>query len=301
VASFSALTQRRATTPLQDSTPGFEQDPRLADAQWDAAPVALQLQAETAPVGTAYDAFPAGSAFGTQLHDLLQWQAQHGWPAAQDAPPPAQTSAWAALLARAAQRLVLDETQTAGLNAWVAQITRTALPLAPPLQLGALGRFRAWPEMAFSLSVQALQAPRLDALIQQHWLPAQPREALAPRQIEGMLVGFMDLVLEHEGRYHVLDYKSNRLNAYDPATLQQAVLAHRYDVQAALYLLALHRLLRSRLPGYDCEQHLGSALVLFVRGIDQPGAGLVTLQPPPALIEALDRAFSGSPDAEESA
>jgi exodeoxyribonuclease V beta subunit len=65
--------------------------------------------------------------------------------------------------------------------------------------------------------------------------------------------------------------------------------AHRYDVQAALYLLALHRLLRSRLGvAYRPEAHLGGALYLFLRGIDGPERGLYTLAPPWPLLEALD-------------
>ena len=111
-----------------------------------------------------------------------------------------------------------------------------------------------------------------------------------------MLIGFMDLVLEHEGCYYVLDYKSNRLPAYDLAQLESAILAHRYDVQYTLYLLALHRLLKSRLPDYDYDQHIGGALYLFMRGIDQPGAGLFVHKPPRELIEALDAALAGSPD-----
>ena len=106
-----------------------------------------------------------------------------------------------------------------------------------------------------------------------------------------MLIGFIDVVLEHEGRYYVLDYKSNRLPAYDAAQLQSAILLHRYDVQYTLYLLALHRLLKSRLPDYDYEQHIGGALYLFLRGIDQPGAGLFADRPPRVLIEALDATF----------
>ena len=109
-----------------------------------------------------------------------------------------------------------------------------------------------------------------------------------------MLTGFMDLVLLHHGRYYVLDYKSNRLPGYLPTQLQQAMLGHRYDVQAALYLLALHRLLKSRLPGYAPQKHLGGALYLFLRGIDQPGCGLLHLCPPPDLVESLDDAFGAN-------
>jgi len=146
--------------------------------------------------------------------------------------------------------------------------------------------------MGFTLPVQRLGSAWLDQRIGQAVWPGQPRAALQPRTLEGLLTGFMDLVFEVQGRYHVLDYKSNRLPDYAPATLQAAMLAHRYDVQAVLYVLALHRLLKSRLADYDYDQHLGGAVYWFVRGVDQAGCGLLALNPPRALIEALDAALS---------
>jgi exodeoxyribonuclease V beta subunit len=108
-----------------------------------------------------------------------------------------------------------------------------------------------------------------------------------------MLMGFADVVFEHAGRYWVLDYKSNYLGAdagaYHADALATAMAAHRYDVQAALYLLALHRLLRQRLGSeYDPAQQLGGALYLFLRGIDAPGNGVLTIAPPLELLDALD-------------
>ena len=169
------------------------------------------------------------------------------------------------------------------------------LPGAPDLLLGGLSRLNlanAWAEMAFTFPVHGLGASRLDALIQQHALPGQARSPLQPLQLEGMLIGFMDLVLEHDGRYFVLDYKSNRLDFYVPEQLRGAILAHRYDVQYSLYTLALHRLLKSRLQDYDYDRDVGGAIYLFLRGIDQEGAGVFIDRPPRALIEALDAAFA---------
>jgi len=148
--------------------------------------------------------------------------------------------------------------------------------------------------MGFVIPVNSLASNRLDKLISRQVWPHQDRPALQRRQLEGMLTGFMDVVFCHAGRYYVLDYKSNRLASYEQPQLQQAMLAHRYDVQATLYLLALHRLLKSRLPGYNYDQHVGGALYLFLRGVDQPGAGLLQLSPPCTLIESLDAAFSQS-------
>jgi len=146
--------------------------------------------------------------------------------------------------------------------------------------------------MGFTLPVQRLGSAWLDQNISRSVWPDMPRAALQSRTLEGLLTGFMDLVFEVQGRYHVLDYKSNRLPDYAPATLKAAMLAHRYDVQAVLYVLALHRLLTSRLPDYDFDQHMGGAVYWFVRGVDQPGTGMLALNPPRALIEALDAALA---------
>jgi exodeoxyribonuclease V beta subunit len=111
-----------------------------------------------------------------------------------------------------------------------------------------------------------------------------------------MLKGFIDLVAEHDGRYYVLDYKSNWLGpddaAYTPAAMAAAVLAKRYELQYVLYLLAIHRLLKLRLPDYDYDRHLGGAIYLFLRGSQSPGRGIHAERPPRALIEALDALFA---------
>jgi exodeoxyribonuclease V beta subunit len=92
----------------------------------------------------------------------------------------------------------------------------------------------------------------------------------------------------------VLDYKSNALGGGDAAYTRPAMLgamaAHRYDIQGAIYMLALHRLLRSRLGGeYDPAHHLGGALFLFLRGIANVSTrGCYLLAPDVELLDALD-------------
>jgi exodeoxyribonuclease V beta subunit len=108
----------------------------------------------------------------------------------------------------------------------------------------------------------------------------------------------MDLVFEHQGRFYVLDYKSNHLGdsaeAYGPDALQQAMIQHRYDLQYQLYTLALHRYLASRLPDYDYERHIGGVFYLFLRGMQADSSqGIFFTRPEPALIHALDRLFAG--------
>ena len=301
-ASFSALTRDLGQRPTHAVTIESERDERIGDAQIDSAATAEpDLAQESGPQASAapkFNAFKAGSSYGTLLHDLLEWQAQRGWPAGHENPTDTLTAQWSSVVTRKAQRLNLDEAEQTLLTGWIQAIATAALPLPPALGascaivLGSTHASQTWAEMAFTLPVYKLGSVELDRLIQQHVMPGLARESLQARQLEGMLTGFMDLVLEFEGRYYVLDYKSNRLWAYGPAQLQQAILAHRYDVQYTLYLLALHRLLKARLPGYDYDLHVGGALYLFLRGIDQSGAGLYVDRPPKALIEALDAAFS---------
>ena len=327
-ASFSALArgvgQRTSPHLTVSVTPGSEQDERIDDAQIDSTQIdnaqaqdalsaslgvnALSAVSASPTAPLPFNAFKAGSAYGTLVHELLEWQAHRGWPAARNVSNTSNinsttaTAEWQAVVARKAQRLNLDEATCALLVTWVQAIATAHLPMPHntgvmphepvALVLGALDADSYWAEMAFTLPVHQLGAEKIDHLIQQHVLPKQAREALFSRQLEGMLTGFIDGVLLFEGRYYVLDYKSNKLPAYSPAHLQQAILAHRYDVQYTLYLLALHRLLKSRLPDYNYDQHVGGALYLFLRGIDQPGAGLYVDLPPKALIEALDTAFS---------
>jgi exodeoxyribonuclease V beta subunit len=343
-ASFSALTRDLAhgkASALAEQSPGTSAQPSERDEQWLDAQ--LDAQFDTPSDGTnttlagvdgsgasdllstepALNAFPAGSRYGTLLHDLLEWQAQHAWPVATSAvlpaalsgtllgtsasslPDPAASASphaaeWTALLTRQSERLNLLPEQVAMLDQWIRAILIKNMPLAhvnkasTAIQLGVIEICDMWPEMGFSLPVQHLASQQLDALITRHIWPKHARVALASRQLEGMLTGFMDLVLRHEGRYYVLDYKSNRLPGYEPKQLQQAMLAHRYDVQAVLYVLALHRLLKSRLTGYDFDQHIGGALYLFLRGVDQPGSGLLHLSPSRELIESLDAAFAST-------
>ena len=308
-ASFSALTRDLGHETVAAPQQASDRDARIDDALIDSAMPDLADLSGLSEGGLVteeqphYNDFPAGSSYGTLLHDLLEWQFERGWPIA--SPGDTETSSsgaaalrdWQALLQRKAQRLKLDEPHSATLTVWLKGIVIAPLQLpvlgsTTPLALADLDRSRAWAEMSFTFPVHALAANHLDALITRHVLPGQARKPLQPLHLEGMLMGFMDLVLEHEGRYFVLDYKSNRLASYANAQLKAAILEHRYDVQYTLYTLALHRLLKSRLPDYDYAQHMGGALYLFLRGTDQPGGGLFVDRPPQALIETLDAAFA---------
>ncbi len=226
--------------------------------------------------------FPRGAFAGDFLHDLLEWLAAEGFALAGN-------EGLEAALRRRCERAGHGE-RADELVEWMRALLAARLP-----SLGAaLQDLRVLiTEMEFWLPSAHLQAQAVDALCQRGLLNGQPRPALPQRELHGMLMGFADLVLEHEGRYWVLDYKSNSLGddgaAYDHAALEAAMAHHRYDVQAAIYLLALHRLLRARLgAAYEPARQLGGALYFFLRGIDGPARGEYAIPATPALLELLD-------------
>ena len=153
--------------------------------------------------------------------------------------------------------------------------------------------------MEFWFASQHVSIERLDQLVQQFTVQGAPRPALLHGQLNGMFKGFIDLTFEYQGRYYVADYKSNWLGSEDDCYDQQAmcatILGHRYDLQFCLYLLALHRQLKLRLPDYDYDRHMGGAVYLFLRGQQAESQGVYFEKPPRELIEQMDALFMGQP------
>jgi exodeoxyribonuclease V beta subunit len=121
----------------------------------------------------------------------------------------------------------------------------------------------------------------------------------APRPLASALVGSIDLVssLGHPGRFHVVDYKTNVSEpfGYAPDALLAVMSEADYPLQALLYLVALHRMLRWRIRDYDPTRHLGSAHYLFLRGM-RPGSddGVVTWSPGARAVSAVSDLLAGA-------
>ncbi|SHE45523.1 DNA helicase/exodeoxyribonuclease V, beta subunit [Modicisalibacter ilicicola DSM 19980] len=239
--------------------------------------------------------FPRGPSPGTFLHGLLEWAGHQGFSRIREHP--------AALQDTLARRCNLRGwTQWIPvLQEWLMTLVRTPLPLpeqspSTALRLDALSVYQV--ELEFWFAAHQVDTQVLDDLVCRHTLDDTPRPRADRDRLNGMLKGFIDLVFEFEGRYYVADWKSNHLGpddaAYTPEAMRQAVAEKRYDLQYALYLLALHRLLKSRLPDYDYDRHIGGSLSVFLRGTRAPSRGVHAERPPRELIEDLDALFQGA-------
>ncbi len=232
------------------------------------------------------DGLPAGAAFGTVIHELLE------------------ELDFSSLAPEAAERLQAEEDllkacrrglAAAGMDPQLATrlqpLLLKALRCRFPERSGiprlcSLNPADCRSELDFLLPLQGFEASRLVPLLREHGWPAELPPDL---RLSGFLRGFIDLVYYAEGRWHILDWKSNRLEpgGYGPEELEAAMLAHGYPLQALCYALALYRWLR--LGGIDPEQGLGSVSYFFLRGVDKESRGIWNRPLPVDLLAALDK------------
>ncbi|MGB7800732.1 exodeoxyribonuclease V subunit beta [Buttiauxella sp.] len=154
-------------------------------------------------------------------------------------------------------------------------------------------------ELEFYLPIESdLQAVQLDKLVREYDPLSSGCPPLNFKQVRGMLKGFIDLVFRWEGRYYLLDYKSNWLgedsSAYTQEAMAMAMQSHRYDLQYQLYTLALHRYLRHRIADYGYQTHFGGVIYLFLRGVESNGSsqGIFATRPDEQLIAQMDALFA---------
>ena len=193
------------------------------------------------------------------------------------------------------QSLQLDETFTEPLQNWLQQISHTPLSNEIGIALADLANKDCIKEMPFYLAIREhfdVEAFNR-ALKAHHHLPSEP---LQFEQIQGMVRGSIDLVFRHNGKYYLVDYKSNFLGLtladYNEDELKKEMLHSHYDWQYLIYTLALHRYLQSVVPHYDYARDFGGVFYLFLRGMNgEPQSGVFYDRPSVELITELDGVF----------
>ncbi len=306
ISSYSALTQRlqaadQIESPPEPSPTGTREEPTAESDRFEQLSRIVGGPTEgTAARRDSIIDFPRGAQPGTFLHSLFEWLGREGFSRCASTP-------------QAVAAALTEKCRNAGYSQWAPWLIdwlqhwlETPLPLvsgdqlrpddlfAPTMTPAALRRYQV--ELEFWIPANALDTDRLDETVIQHTLGSLPRPRVSRQTVNGMLKGFMDLVFEHEGRYFVLDYKSNHLGAtaseYTEERMRGEILSHRYDLQYVLYIFALHRLLRSRLgEQYRYDEHIGGAACCFIRGHDSASRGIFFERPSADLMLSLDELF----------
>ncbi|WP_258079425.1 UvrD-helicase domain-containing protein, partial [Xanthomonas arboricola] len=274
----------------------------------------------------AFDSRFAGNRFGVVMHDVFErcdfaaWQAwRPGLPA-----PEGQAAAILEALQRGGYVEKEWDDGLAMLTALIGHTLTVALPEGTTLAAVPAPQRRN--EMEFHFAMRPTRVDALLALLHRFGVVSD-RQAFGARQrLEGLMTGLIDLTYTVDGRWYVLDYKSNRLPSYDADALARAMAHSEYELQALIYTVALHRWLRFRLgDGYDYARDFGGVRYLFCRGLDAtrnpaadsssipgsdsgfdsdagvdavnratPAPGIHAWRFDPALVQALDALFAGS-------
>jgi exodeoxyribonuclease V beta subunit len=233
------------------------------------------------------DAGPAGPAFGTAVHAVFEQTDFARWRDAAAIPDSER-----ALIERSlSDQGFGDDAALRHAVELTAACVRDALNANLPCdaRLCDIAPEQRRAEIEFHLSLAPAHSSQLFALLHAHGYQ-QLGGGVAQERLRGLLTGKIDLTFMHAGRFHLIDWKTNRCAPYDEAALRAEIATHDYDLQWLIYTLALHRWLGQRLPDYDYDRHVGAAYYLFVRGMAD-GGGIHVDRPPRALIEAMDVLF----------
>lgn len=285
VYSFSQLAKADAGDASSAATlpaPGGNDEPE-ADADVEA------------PTDAAFDARFAGNRYGVALHAALEhadFAAWRTWQAG-DAAPGEEARVMADALGQEGYGLEAMADGIALTTRLVGHTLTVALPEG--VRLCDVPASERRPEIEFQFALQPVQVDALLALLHAHGIVRERDRFGARQRLEGLMTGLIDLTYRHDGKWYVMDYKSNRLPGFDAASMQRAMAHSEYDLQALIYTLALHRWLRFRLgEAYDYARDVGGIRYLFCRGLDaaNPASpGIHAQRFPPALVHALDALF----------
>ncbi|HEX6759230.1 MAG TPA: UvrD-helicase domain-containing protein [Propionibacteriaceae bacterium] len=328
--SYSALTAAAhgAEVPL----PAVGSEPESTREDDEAAPAlstAIPAEHEVSPVegldepSPMHD-LPSGVEFGTAVHAVFE----HVDPVAADLPAALRQACALTLTQGPATTMTVDTLANALLPAF-----RTPLgPLADELRLCDIPRADRLAELGFEYPLTGGDVTNAEVnlgmvgpLLRRHLAPSDPfagypdmlhDPALGTQTLRGYLTGSIDAVFrirrdDQPARYLVVDYKTNWLGSFDgdvlkvgdytPVRMAGAMMRAHYPLQALLYAVAVHRMLRWRQPDYDPAVHLGGVLYLFVRGMAGPDTprvdgvpcGVFGWRPPASLVVELSALLDG--------
>ena len=290
VSSYSSLVSRRISDiDLPDRDAFADLFRYLADTpdEW----IALREPGDRNDIF----AFPKGSRAGNFFHDLFE-HLDYTTSSVRDLSKPVQNSLRAYGFDRTWQHII-SETISDVLN----------VPLqstAPDLTLSSIAFKHRINEMEFYYPLNAITPQTLRFVFKQHGridgkgdFPGR-LEKLVFNPAAGFMKGYMDLVFQHQGRFYLVDWKSNYLGPtiddYRQDALHHTMQENYYILQYHLYVLALSQYLRLRNSGFRYESDFGGVFYMFIRGIDRrrdPEFGIFYDLPKPELVNALGKAL----------
>ncbi|ENX10471.1 UvrD-helicase domain-containing protein [Acinetobacter courvalinii] len=257
-----------------------------------------QALASSQPIAWIKQYFPKGTLAGNFLHEIFEqidFQRPETWiEEIRRRFKNTYQSLWVELLEQYQQQFPEQTQPEQQLYEWIADWLQDVVvtPLYQGFQLKQLlaGQYLSECPFYLALSDRVLAMQRVQQLFEEYGIHMpELLEARSARYLNGSI----DLVYFDGQRYHIADYKSNYLGTaqadYQHEQIAESMSLSSYWLQAALYLVALHRYLGVKLQNYSIEQHLGGASYLYLRGMNgQAQQGCLYWKPEDEFILRLD-------------
>jgi len=275
--SFSALSFKKHTDHIE---PGRSDEDHEKD----------EFAAQEDELPSPYS-FPKGAKPGSCLHEIFE-QIDFTSPLEH---PTNKEQNLDEVVKRALEKYHISESWQDVTEQWILDSLQCPLNAnsSNDLSLSKLAPSDCLVEMEFNLPLSSLSAPKLNEILIKHFGFTQSKLEFA--NVKGLLKGFIDLIFCYQGKYYILDYKSNYLGNtpadYKSDLLEQAMSSHQYHLQYLIYTVALHRLLKQRISDYSIETHLGGVYYTFLRGMPA-GQGVYFKKLTQEQVTILDGLFS---------
>ncbi len=257
---------------------------------------AMELASASADDGVAdeFAKLPRGTGLGTCIHEILENIDFTGGP-----------DAWAPVVDAklVGHRLDPATWNTTVLNL-LGRLVASPLPsIDGGFSLSEISAAQRINELEFFLPTKRFSVPALQRAFTKHASSVPVKDwpsrvgDLGFEEGDGFLHGYVDAVIEHAGRFYLIDWKTNWLGAnagaYDAATIGRAMRGGFYVLQYHLYAVALRRFLRLRLGRLDVGELWGGVFYSFLRGVDPavPGQGWFFDRPGDDTLDAIENAL----------
>ncbi len=286
IASFTSLVsgkRRAAELPDHDSTA------QLREEVVESPRVVMSSPA-------SFIHFPRGTRAGKFLHKVLE-----GVDFKQSTTASIQT-----LVRQLLEEFGFDADWEGAVTGMVQNVLNTPLDRAnPDLVLSRISAQERLNEMEFNMPLDLLTSGKLRFILKSHLGKGFPNmtwgmlDKLEFSPVSGFMKGFIDLVFCFQGRYYLVDWKSNflgdDLTDYATERLTETMWREGYILQYLLYVVALHRYLRFRIKDYQYSSHFGGVYYVFLRGVgplEGSKYGIYRDHPDESLVRALSESLS---------
>ena len=281
---------------LNDRTDAETETPADLDERNDALPeeIGPEADGETLDPQSAdlnlFRDFPHGATVGSMMHKLLENCSGHfdlfatmGQGGATD------SEAVQSRVSGVLREFGYDSENETLKRQLVDGVSRTLqIPLpGMGLSLSELSQDRMVPEMEFFLDAPAsLDIGRIMDILSV-FASVQARALIDRADValdkKGILNGIIDLVFEYDGKYYIVDWKTNWLGAsdadYTPDRVRVAMGNAGYILQSYLYSAALLQMLRQRGMDYGS---FGGVYYIFLRGLKRGTQNGIWFDVPPS-------------------